>query len=116
MKLQVVSDLHLEFSDWKLPDVDSDIIVCAGDISTGDSGVVWAIRESERLNKPVIYVMGNHEFYHSEYNNLLEEVKELADGTNVTVLDNDEFVYNGGSVLRFHTMVRFCNWWQFGDW
>ena len=74
MKIQLLSDLHNEFlrsgkqhadKKWQgfIPDSDADIIILAGDIDTGTQGLEWAIAESERLAKDIIYVAGNHEFY-----------------------------------------------------
>jgi Calcineurin-like phosphoesterase len=41
------------------------------------------------LDSPVIYVLGNHEFYGQKIPKLTFEIKELAQGTNVHVLEND---------------------------
>ena len=98
MKIQLLSDLHNEFLrnrhncvdhpwDGSIPVTNADIIVLAGDIDTGTNGVKWAIEESERLAKPILYVPGNHEFYRHEYNSLKAEMAELSSGTNVHCLD-----------------------------
>ena len=74
MKIQILSDLHNEFlrngkknptRKWSavIPETDADIIILAGDIDTGTKGAEWAILESERLGKPILYVLGNYEFY-----------------------------------------------------
>ena len=39
MKLHILSDLHLEFSDFKAPDVGANVIVLAGDISLHTRGL-----------------------------------------------------------------------------
>jgi hypothetical protein len=41
MKLRVLSDLHLEFQDWRPPQVPADVIVLAGDIHAGIEGILW---------------------------------------------------------------------------
>jgi len=98
VKLQILSDLHNEFLrnnknlpnhrwDGFIPDTDAEVIVLAGDIDTGVQGADWAIAESERLGKPIIYVLGNHEFYRQEYNALKIKIAELCDGTDVHCLD-----------------------------
>jgi len=103
MKIQLLSDLHNEFlrnvevpADhlWtgSIPETDADIIVLAGDIDVGPRGVAWAIEESARLSKPVIYVFGNHEFYHHEYPSLKTELFQLCDGTDVHCLDCGEYI------------------------
>jgi len=103
MKLHILSDLHNEFLrnskdlsqhrwDGSIPDTDADIIVLAGDIDTGIQGVEWAIDESERLGKHIIYVPGNHEFYHHEYGALRKKMSSLCDGENVHCLDSGLYV------------------------
>ena len=64
MKIITYSDLHLEFgSDWRPPyDVAGDVMVLAGYIITLEN-----YHPLNRLlagwSKPVLYVVGNHEFY-----------------------------------------------------
>ena len=69
MRIHAVSDLHLEFGPIKLPDVDRDVLVLAGDIDVGQSALEFIKREVAK--SPVIYVLGNHEFYRQEYNEVL---------------------------------------------
>ena len=93
MKLQILSDLHREGYNFDIPDIESDLVVLAGDIDKGTDGVRWAIDESERLNKPIIYIFGNHEFYNGYYENIIKEALELAKAsTKVEVLHNKSFI------------------------
>ena len=62
MKLHILSDLHLEFSQLDIPAVDAQILVLAGDIATGSKGIDFAKSVSSRYAH-ILYVMGNHEFY-----------------------------------------------------
>ncbi len=43
MRLWILSDLHIEQSDWDLPDPrpDYDVLVAAGDIHFATDGVRW---------------------------------------------------------------------------
>jgi len=97
MLIQLLSDLHNEFlrngdpnksHQWfgTIPTTNADVIVLAGDIDIGTKGVEWAIRESQRLEKKIIYVLGNHEFYRQVYSDLLEKMAGLCENTNVYVL------------------------------
>ena len=86
MKLHILSDLHLEFVSFTPPAVDADVVILAGDTSPGHHGVRWA-REAFS-NKPVLYLMGNHEFYGHEIPKLTHALMEEMDGTNVHVLEN----------------------------
>ena len=69
MKIQIASDLHLEFlGPNSLPEEshfvsveDRDILVLAGDVHVADGAKAFITRELEI--SPVIYVSGNHEHY-----------------------------------------------------
>ena len=60
MKLHILSDLHNEFSPFIPPDTDADVVILAGDIGVGTAGMTWA---EHFIEKPTIYVAGNHEYY-----------------------------------------------------
>ena len=45
-----------------------------------------------QLDKPVIYVAGNHEFYSHEYNSLLARLSQEAKGSQVRFLENRSYV------------------------
>jgi predicted phosphodiesterase len=87
MRLQILSDLHLEFAPFHLPGVAADALILAGDIGVGEAGLKWALEACRET--PVIYVLGNHEFYHHTLPSVTQELKEMAEGTNVHVLEND---------------------------
>jgi predicted phosphodiesterase len=87
MRLQILSDLHLEFAPFHLPAVAADVLVLAGDIGVGAAGLEWVLETCREA--PVIYVLGNHEFYHHTIPSVANELKEMAEGTNVHVLEDD---------------------------
>lgn len=64
MKIISYSDLHLEFPHkWSLPpDIESDILVLAGDIITFKNFTPLAAL-LQGWEKPVLFVAGNHEYY-----------------------------------------------------
>ncbi|WP_439373146.1 metallophosphoesterase [Bradyrhizobium sp. DASA03120] len=93
MLVWMMSDIHLELTrGWVLPappDRPShDVMVVAGDlIPRAERGVAWLL---ERVrDRPVIYVMGNHEGYGTDVDRTLEKAKAAAAGTNVHVLENE---------------------------
>ena len=61
MKLNILSDLHLSVGGMDRPRNDADIVVLAGDIARPRESAAWALG----FDKPVLYVLGNHEFYGS---------------------------------------------------
>jgi Icc-related predicted phosphoesterase len=87
MRIHILSDLHLEFAPFQPKNVDADVVVLAGDIHTGKNGIRWMLEVFP--DRPVIYILGNHEFYGQKIPKLIFEIKEIAQGTNVHVLEND---------------------------
>ena len=103
MRLQVLSDLHLERSPFTAPAANADAVVLAGDTARGTRGISWAREWAGEL--PVLYVAGNHEFYGHSAPALVDELRAAAAGSRVIVLENDEVVLGG---------VRFlgCTLWS----
>jgi len=107
MKIQIVSDLHIEFSDFILPSTDADVIVLAGDIGVGLGGLEWIVEQY--IDKPIIYVPGNHEFYQHDIC-LINKLYEDAP-SNIYVL-NDEMVEIQG--VRFLGCTLWTDFELFG--
>jgi predicted phosphodiesterase len=97
MRFYVLSDLHLEFEPFTPPPVDADVVILAGDIHVGRPALEWALATFP--NRPVIYVLGNHEFYGQTLPGLTEEFHELAAGTNIHVLENESAHLGGVTIL-----------------
>lgn len=94
MRIHLLSDLHIEISCfYSIEDTGADVIVLAGDIHSGKSGIEWAIEESERLKTPIIYVAGNHEYYKREYHQTQTDMRNAAARSkSVHFLEKDEIV------------------------
>lgn len=86
MKVGVVSDLHLSRASQPAPAHDADVIVLAGDVARPAQAIAWA----RELGRPVLYVPGNHEYYGGSLPGVLRELRELAAGSQVQVLDQEE--------------------------
>jgi Icc-related predicted phosphoesterase len=108
MRLQVFSDLHLEFGGFEPTLKNPDVVVLAGDIHLGTAGVKWA-RQFCR-DCPVIYVLGNHEFYNHSIPALIKALKREARGGNVHVLENDAVKINGFVFLGCSLWTNFQLW------
>jgi len=91
VRINYFSDVHLEFGEQSLPETDADIVVAAGDIGVFDQGIAWL----KAINKPVIYVAGNHEFYNNEYNQVLVMLRQACVGTNIHFLEKDQLIFQG---------------------
>jgi predicted phosphodiesterase len=110
MRIHLLSDLHLEHLDWTPPDVGADVVVLAGDIGAGTSGLRWARQHWPET--PVIYVMGNHEFYGHHINGLMVEARAVARELGIHLLENDEVVLGG---VRFLGATVWTDYSLYGE-
>ena len=108
MKLNILSDLHLGFSAMEWPITDADLVVLAGDVSRPREGIAWALR----LEKPVLYVPGNHDFYGGSIDGTLAQLRQLCEGTQVRILERDEVVIDG---VRFLGAILWTDFELFSD-
>jgi Icc-related predicted phosphoesterase len=108
MRLHILSDLHTEFSDFDPPETDADIVVLAGDIGVGREGIEWAVRQFGE--RPVVYVPGNHEYYH----HTIGLMGKLRSGTpaNIRVLDNESCEFHG---VRFLGATLWTDFMLYGE-
>ncbi len=106
MKIQIASDLHLEFLEDRFPGyrivepTDADVLVIAGDIHRATRAIAafadWPV--------PVVYVHGNHELYHEQADEVIEKLRAASVSSNVHFLERDACVLNG---VRF---LGCCLW------
>jgi predicted phosphodiesterase len=121
MRIQIVSDLHLEFSDINIQNTNNaDVLILGGDIcvaqdlhdhpepnNTADQAVIAAGTGLGRRQQSaqryrdffkrcsfqfphVIYIAGNHEFYHGKFFAGIDYLREeCAKYPNVYFLEND---------------------------
>jgi predicted phosphodiesterase len=110
MKLQILSDLHIECAPYKFQQTDADIVILAGDIHLGQSGFKWALENI--TDQKVIYVLGNHEFYREATPQLIRKLKQLSKGTNIYVLENNAVSIKG---VRFLGCTLWTDFQLLGD-
>lgn len=108
MKLHILSDVHNEFSVFEAPETDADVVILAGDIDVGTRAMSWA----KQFKKPVIYLLGNHEFYGHTYEEVIEETKRQTEGTSIHFLDNQELILEG---VRFLGATLWTDFQVFGE-
>lgn len=115
MKIAIASDLHLEFGDLDIQNTDNaDVLILSGDICVAadldmrdrrQTELGFARHRSERFHEffercaanfpHVIYVMGNHEYYHSDFATALNDMRrKLAYLTNLYILEREVKVIN----------------------
>lgn len=93
MKLHILSDVHVEFEDFEPPATKADVVLLAGDIHVGTKGLEWA--KARFPSTPVIYVLGNHEYYGKALPKHTRRMRELSQDSNVQVLENERAVIDG---------------------
>ena len=100
MRIWILSDLHIEQSQWDIPDPapEYDLLIAAGDIHDPLSdGVRWLAERA--AGRPVIYVPGNHEWYaHRQRFTISDEAnrgQDLADALGIHLLQDPEVVVDG---------------------
>ena len=113
MRINVISDLHLEFAPLELPG--GDVLILAGDVCELRSlkkdvnakkppdwkqatGKEWRFQrffevECAKYNT-VFYVLGNHEHYHGRYDKTLNELRSLLP-PNITILQDEAAELDG---------------------
>lgn len=84
MRLLVLSDIHLEFGPFALPEDlgEFDAAVFAGDVGRPITAAIRWVEQQRRgplKGRPTIFVPGNHEFYHGEIHLALREGQALAE-------------------------------------
>lgn len=96
-KIWIASDLHLDVMnhfrrqenkqsiDFDIP-AEVDIVILAGDICEGTSGIEWA----DNIGKPILYVPGNHEYYRGNLEEIEIALRQSAKASkHVVLLHND---------------------------
>ena len=114
MRLQILSDLHLETEAFDpAPAPGADLLVLAGDIDTHWDGLErfrgWPV--------PVIYVAGNHEFEGRDVDTTWTALRERVESLGFTMLERQSCVVQApdGRRIRFLGTVRWCDFDLFGE-
>jgi len=114
IKVHVLSDLHLEMQEYVPPKKvvnKADIVILSGDIHKGHLGLSWA--RNMFPEQEIIYVIGNHEFYHREYYSHIELMRKRAKMLDIHLLENDELVLYG---IRFLGCTLWTNYKCYDFW
>ncbi len=122
MRVQILSDLHLEMGSGTPAEVaaenhlalavsGADVVVLAGDIAAGAEAIPWAA--AEWPDRPVLYVLGNHEFYGRDVASVIADCREAAARTdNVHFLEHDGITIDG---VRFLGTTFWTDFNLFGN-
>jgi predicted phosphodiesterase len=113
MRLQLLSDLHLETETVEPePDPSAELLVLAGDIDS-----TWAAFDQFRdWPVPVILVAGNHEFDRRELTEAWPALRERCEALSIKLLECESWIVVGrdGRRIRFVGTTRWCDFDLFG--
>lgn len=124
ISLIIVDDLHLEgrsesmrteFANKltnSIQDVtasgNTPILICAGDISEGTNGIDWV----KQFTCDIIYVCGNHEFWHGDYYETIDNIKSKIKEENLSRI---KFLHNETVTLYGVKFVGATLWTDLGE-
>jgi hypothetical protein len=113
MKIQLLSDLHLESESFEpAPQPQADLLVLAGDIDSS-----WrALERFARWPVPVLFVAGNHEFDGRELDDAWPALRERCAALGLQLIERDTALLRApdGRTIRFLGTVRWCDFELFG--
>ncbi len=105
MKIQLLSDLHLEAHPHfePVPAPDADLLVLAGDIGSYQSGSRLAepdfglarFAPKRGWPTPVVFLPGNHEYDNGDFDAIDERLRETCDALGLRWLERETLVVGG---------------------
>ncbi len=122
-----MSDIHAEFrfdiSSFSIMNDDYDIMVIAGDVGSSRENVETLLYISNIIYpKKLIYVTGNHDYYHSSIatvDKLLSELSATIENfiyLNNTSYDIDNYKFVGCTGWQHHKDYNITNYSNMNDW
>ena len=112
MKLQLLSDLHLETESWEpRPAADAELLVLGGDI---DSSHGWpGYRQFANWPVPVLVIAGNHEFDDRDFDAATAGLRGLCAELNFTFLERQELLFTSSATGRRLRVLGTTRWSDF---
>lgn len=114
MRLQLLSDLHLETEDFVAqPAPGAEALVLAGDVDSSWEGLAafakWPV--------PVLFVAGNHEFDRRELREAWPALRARCEALGIRLLERESVTLRGadGRRVRFLGTVRWCDFGVLGE-
>jgi Icc-related predicted phosphoesterase len=106
VKLQIVSDIHLEFRDIQINNAGADILCLAGDICVarhlyknnplGERYRQFFNQISSEFDQ-ILYIPGNHEYYNGCWNDTIEQLRDALDPWDNIILMNNSWLNFGST-------------------
>ena len=117
MKLQILSDLHIDVLPIKKISIvrGVDAVVVAGDTCEGVLKAFEHIRRIVPIEVPVVMVLGNHEYYRHFIPNELAIARAHAPALNIHLLENATVTIGGDKGVQFVGATLWTNYEAFGE-
>ena len=114
MKVQVFSDLHIDVAAIRPITVAADIdaVAVAGDVCQGAEQGFAVLRRIVPMQVPIVFIMGNHEFYRRCLPDELARARAAAPLYGVHLLENDVVAFGG---VRFVGAALWTDYCLFGE-
>jgi predicted phosphodiesterase len=113
MRLQLLSDLHLETEQFEpRPAPGAELLILGGDIDSRWDGLDlfrgWP--------RPVVFVAGNHEFDGRDLAEALPELRARCASLGITLLERESLIVSDGEGARIRILAttRWCDFNLFG--
>ena len=114
MKLQLLSDLHLETETFDpQPAPGAELLVLAGDVDSGWGGY----RRFAGWPVPVIVVAGNHEYDGRDFDAASTDLRALCAGLGLKLLERDTLLFTAADGRRIRALgtTRWSDFDLFGE-
>ena len=117
MHITLLSDTHHNFgnsSEWPYPLPDHDVLVLAGDISeyvNSPANLTEVLAHyCSRTDRPILYLPGNHEFYHHDYHQALAWIQRDTNRFGIELLNcrcirYDDVAFHGCTLWSDFTLL-----------
>jgi len=105
-----ISDIHLGSNSInhfkrilkKINTLDYDFILIGGDLIDSSSFEIKKLSILNKINKPIFFVTGNHEYYISRYKEKLSKL----DNYNINYLKNDKFIFQDLNIIGVDDNIK----------
>lgn len=93
MKINIISDLHVDKGEYTFPFIKSDLLIIAGDISSVSKPEYIKLLQQIPQEQRTIIIMGNHEPLHYAHNLAEKKIRDtLIDFPHITLLENESII------------------------
>jgi hypothetical protein len=100
MKINIISDLHIDKSPYEEKFISSDLLIIAGDTCPiHDELMLKNFLDTIPKNQQTLYLLGNHEFLFTPANSVIPRLRKIMENyPHIQVVDNQTIIFGN---IRF---------------